>query len=376
MVTSPTSAAQTETRLPAVRPVPPLRIVFFGTPAFAVPSLDALIAARPHQVVGVVTQPDRPRGRGQKLSDAPVKARAVEAGLPILQPERMKDPAFLAALAALNADLGVVAAYGRILTDAILAIPRLGMINVHASILPKYRGAAPVHRAVIAGESSTGVTIMRVVKALDAGPTIVKEHHSVGPDETSDEVERALAKIGARLIVPVVDLLARNNAAEYPQDEALATYAPRLTKDDGVIDWSWPAVRVHNLIRGLHPWPHAFSFLHGKRFILLRSEANPPDLPFQPSPPGTVLEAAGDRLIVATGDGLLRIVEIQAEGKRPMTVRDFLAGHRLAAGDRFSTTVRLKPDSTDETTVLLKPDTTDETNIPPVSSKPDTINGS
>jgi methionyl-tRNA formyltransferase len=350
MVTSPTTAAQTEARLPTVRSVPPLRIVFFGTPAFAVPSLDALIAARPHQVVGVVTQPDRPRGRGQKTSDAPVKARAVEAGLPILQPERMKDPAFLAALTALNADLGVVAAYGRILTDAILAIPRLGMINVHASILPKYRGAAPVHRAVIAGDSSTGVTIMRVVKTLDAGPTIVKEHHSIGPDETSDEVERALARIGARLIVPVVDLLARNNAAEYPQDEALATYAQRLTKHDGVIDWSWPAVRVHNLIRGLHPWPHAFSFLYGKRFILRRSAIDQPDpegpglhtsdvgrvLLDPPVPPGTILEADGDRLIVATGDRRLRIVEIQAEGKRPMTVRDFLAGHRLAAGDRWT----------------------------------------
>ena len=333
MVTSPTTTTQTETRLSAMRSVPPLRIVFFGTPAFAVPSLDALIVARPHQVVCVVTQPDRPRGRGHKTSDAAVKARALAAGLPVLQPERMKDPAFLDQLAALHADLGVVAAYGRILTDDILAIPRLGMINVHASILPTYRGAAPVHRAVIAGESSTGVTIMRVVKALDAGPTIVKEHHPIGPDETSDEVERALARIGARLVVPAVDLLARNNAAEYPQDEALATYAHRLTKDDGVIDWSWPALRVHNLIRGLHPWPHAFSFLHGKRFILLRSEANPP---YPPSPPGTILEADGDRLIIATGDGLLRIVEIQAEGKRPMTVRDFLAGHRLAAGDRWT----------------------------------------
>ncbi len=349
MVNTATTAAQPGTQRPAAPSVPPLRIVFFGTPAFAVPSLDALMAARPHQVVGVVTQPDRPRGRGQKTSDAPVKARAVEAGLPILQPQRMKDPAFLDALTALNADLGVVAAYGRILTDAILAIPRLGMINVHASILPKYRGAAPVHRAVIAGETSTGVTIMRVVKALDAGPTIVKEHHAIGPDETSDEVERALAKIGARLVVPVVDLLARHNAAEYPQDETLATYAHRLTKEDGVIDWSCSAARIHNLIRGLHPWPHAFSFVQGKRVILRRSTrhvSGPPDLPGLPHLPGTIVDADGDRLVVATGDGLLRILEIQAEGKRPMPVRDFLSGHRLAAGDRFET-VRLKPDTTE-----------------------------
>ena len=316
-----------------------LRIVFFGTPAFAVPTLEALLSAAPHTVVGVVTQPDRARGRGQKVSDTPVKARALAAGLPILQPARMKDPAFLDALASWRADLGVVAAYGRILTDAILATPRLGMINVHASLLPRYRGAAPVHRAVIAGETGTGVTIMRVVKALDAGGTIVKEHRPIGPDETSAEVERDLARIGARLLVAVVDLIARNNAVEWPQNDTEATYAHRLTKEDGVVDWSWPAAQVHNLIRGLHPWPHAFSFIQGKRVILRRSAvdaAEPATSPAPHSPPGTILEADGDRLIVAAGDGPIRIIEIQAEGKRPMTARDFLAGHRLAAGDRFT----------------------------------------
>jgi methionyl-tRNA formyltransferase len=329
------ASTQTETRLPTAT-VPPLRIVFFGTPEFAVPTLDALLAAAPHTVVGVVTQPDRPRGRGQKVSDAPVKARALAAGLPVLQPERMKDPEFLDALSAWDTDLGVVAAYGRILTETMLAIPRLGMINVHASLLPRYRGAAPVHRAVIAGELSTGVTIMRVVKALDAGATIVKEHRPIGPDETSEEVERALAQIGARLLVAVVDLMARNNAVEWPQNDAEATYAHRLTKEDGVIDWNWPAARVHNLVRGLHPWPHAFSFLHGKRFILRRSAIDAPGSEGGSGPPGTILEAEGDRLIVATGDGPLRLVEIQAEGKRPMNAREFLAGHRLAAGDRFT----------------------------------------
>jgi methionyl-tRNA formyltransferase len=345
-----------------------LRIVFFGTPAFAVPTLDALLAASPHRVVGVVTQPDRPRGRGQKTSDAPVKARAVEAGLPVLQPERMKDQAFLDALASWGADLGVVAAYGRILTEVILATPRLGMINVHASLLPRYRGAAPVHRAVIAGETRTGVTIMRVVKALDAGGMIAKEARAIGPEETSDEVERDLAVVGARLLAAVVDQIARGSARETPQDEAQATYAHRLTKDDGVVDWSWPAARVHNLIRGLHPWPHAFSFVHGTRFILRRSvvETPGPEGPgLQPTgpglhgtvpvgvvrvlsdPPGTILEADGDRLLVATGEGTIRITEIQAEGKRPMTVRDFLAGHRLTAGDRFSSTARPKPDTPD-----------------------------
>ena len=319
---------------------PPLRIVFFGTPEFAVATLDALLAATPHTVVGAVTQPDRPRGRGQRVSDAPVKVRARAAGVPVLQPERMKDPAFLERLAGWHADLGVVAAYGKILTDAVLATPRLGMINVHGSLLPRYRGAAPVHRAIIEGERATGVTIMRVVKALDAGPMLAKDHRAIGPDETSDEVERDLARLGSRLLVAVVDQIARGSAQDVAQDEAAATYAHRLTKDDGAIDWRWPAVRVHNLIRGLHPWPHAFSFLHGHRLILIRSLA-PSSLPAQDlhSPaqqPGTILEAHGDRLMVATGAGALQVLQLQAEGKRAMSAREFLAGHRLTAGDRFT----------------------------------------
>ncbi len=329
------TATQTDARIPAATKMAALRIVFFGTPEFALPTLDALLASR-HTVVGVVTQPDRPRGRGQKMSDAPVKARAVATGLPLLQPDRMKDPAFLEAFASWNADLGVVAAYGRILTDAILAIPRLGMINVHASLLPRYRGAAPVHRAVIAGDLETGVTIMRVVKALDAGPMLAKVRVGIRPDETSAELERELAQHGAALLARVVDDLGDGAVQDTMQEEAEVTYAHRITKGDGVIDWTWPAARVHNLIRGLHPWPHAFSFVQGKRIILRRSETHLTDPTHVTHPAGTILEADGDRLIIATGDGLLRIVEIQAEGKRPMNVRDFLAGHRLTAGDRFA----------------------------------------
>jgi methionyl-tRNA formyltransferase len=306
--------------------------VFFGTPEFAVPTIDALLASR-HAVVGVVTQPDRPRGRGQKTSHAPVKARALAAGVPVLQPDRLKDPVFLDSLAALQADLGVVAAYGKILTDAVLALPRLGLINVHASLLPRYRGAAPVHRAIIAGEAETGVTIMRVVTALDAGPMLATVARAISPDETSVEVERDLARLGAPLLVSIADDLASGRAHEQPQDDGAATYAHRLTKADGLIDWTSPARGVHNLVRGLHPWPHAFTFLAGHRFIVIRSTVA--DAPLT-DPPGTVLEAKSDRLVVATGAGALRILEIQAEGKRPMTARDFLAGHRLAAGDRFT----------------------------------------
>jgi len=253
----------------------------------------------------------------------------------VLQPDRLKDPAFLDQLTALGADLGVVAAYGKILTDAVLAVPRLGLINVHASVLPRYRGAAPVHRAIIAGERETGVTIMRVVKALDAGPMLASASRAIGPDETSVEVERDLARIGAPLLVSIADDLAAGRAREQPQDDGTATYAHRLTKADGIIDWHWPADRVHNLVRGLHPWPHAFTFLGGHRFIVIRASASAADATGS-APAGTILEAKGDRFLVATGDGALRILEIQAEGKRLMTARDFLAGHRLAAGDRFT----------------------------------------
>ncbi|HEY1912642.1 MAG TPA: methionyl-tRNA formyltransferase [Vicinamibacterales bacterium] len=313
-----------------------LRIVFFGTPAFAVPSLDALLGATPHTVVGVVTQPDRPRGRGQKVSDAPVKARAVAAALPVLQPDVMKDAAFLVRLAALNADLGVVAAYGKILTDAVLATPGLGMINVHASLLPKYRGAAPIHRAVIDGEQLTGVTIMRVVKALDAGPMMAQETVVIPEDATSDAVERDLARVGAGLLTAVVDQIAKGQVVEVEQDAAAATYAKRLSRADGAIDWHWPASRVHNLIRGLHPWPHAFTYVHGKRLILIASTVEADRTPEARPAAGTVIEAAGDSLIVATGSGTIALTQIQAEGKRPMTTREFLAGHPLAAGDTFS----------------------------------------
>jgi methionyl-tRNA formyltransferase len=310
-----------------------LRVLFFGTPDFALVTLDALLRSR-HRVVGVVTQPDKPRGRGQRITESPVKQRAQPAGLPILQPLRLNDESSLNQMAALDPDLGVVAAYGRILTDRVLAMPRLGLLNVHGSVLPQYRGAAPVHRAVIAGDTDTGVTIMRVVQALDAGPMLAVARRPIGPDETSEQIEQALAHLGADLLVTTIDELLSGRIRETPQDETLATYAKRLTKDDGIVDWSWTADRLHNLIRGLHPWPHAFTFLHQRRVILHRSSVAavlPPN-----ADPGTVLEAHGDRLMVATGGGALDLLEIQAEGKRKMPVREFLAGHSVAVGERLA----------------------------------------
>ena len=311
----------------------PLRIVFFGTPNFAVPSLQEIHASR-HPVVAVVTQPDRGRGRGQKSHPSAVKQFALEHGLKVLQPERLRDDLFLESLRALHADLGVVAAYGRILTDTVLATPRLGLINVHASLLPKYRGAAPIHRAVMAGETESGVTIMRIVKALDAGPMIAKAARSIDPDETSIEVENDLARQGARALVQSVDAIAAGRESETPQDDSQATYASKLEKADGVVDWSRSAADIHNQIRGLHPWPHAFSDLDGERMILLRSEVKHGQ-DRRPESYGLILDATADRLDVQTGDGVLRLVTLQREGRRPMSAREFLAGRRISAGARF-----------------------------------------
>ena len=315
----------------ATSPPSRLRVVFFGTPDFAVPTLETLLRSR-HVVAGVVTQPDRPRGRGRQLFDAPVKARAAAAGVPILQPQRLTDASFLERLTALRPDLGVVAAYGKILSDQVLAIPARGFLNVHASLLPRYRGAAPVHRAIIAGERETGVTIMRVVQALDAGPMLARAHRPIAAGETSDEVERDLARLGAALLVVTLDDLAAGRVQETPQDDSQATYAHKLRKDEGLIDWRWTAERLHNLIRGLHPWPHAFTFLGARRFIVRKSQWSAER---SPEAAGTVVDAAGDRLAVAAGSGILEITELQPEGKRPMSARDFLTGHPISSGARF-----------------------------------------
>jgi methionyl-tRNA formyltransferase len=316
-----------------VTEAPSFRIVFFGTPDFAVPTLDALHQSR-HSIVGVVTQPDRGRGRGQHAQAGPVKQRAEQYELTVLQPERLRDEGFLDALQALSPDLGVVAAYGKILTDAVLSIPRQGLINVHASLLPKYRGAAPIHRAIIQGETMTGVTIMRVVKALDAGPMISFATRPIGENETSAEVERDIAQIGARALVDAVDALAEGRASETPQQEFDATYAQKLEKADGIVDWSRTAREIHNQIRGLHPWPHAYSDLQGERIILLQSEVERKLPGVQPTP-GTVLDAHSDQFRVQTGDGVLRLLVVQREGRRPLTAREFLAGRRIQAGARF-----------------------------------------
>ena len=310
-----------------------MRVVFFGTPAFAVPTLSALLDSK-HEVVGVVTQPDKPRGRGQKVTDAPVKALAVERGLRVLQPERLSREAFAPDFLAFGADLGVVAAYGKILPQWLLDAPTHGMINVHASLLPKYRGAAPVHRAVINGEVETGVTIMRVVKALDAGPMMARVPRRIGPNESADVVERDLAALGADLLVRVVDDIATGRAHETPQDDAQATYAQRLTKEEGLIDFTLSAEAVHNRIRGLRPWPTAYTYFHGRRLVIHHARLSA----MSPSghAPGTCVSAGADGITVACGDGAaIDILQLQPEGRRAMSARDYLAGHGVLAGQRF-----------------------------------------
>jgi methionyl-tRNA formyltransferase len=309
----------------------PLTILFMGTPDFAVPTLARLIASR-HRVAAVLSQPDRPRGRGQKLTPSPVKALAVEHGIPVWHPEKLRDEPFLPDVRGLGADLAVVAAYGRILPEALIGIPRFGTINVHASLLPRWRGAAPVHRAVIAGDRVTGVTIMRVVKALDAGAMFAARSRPIGPDETSPEVERDLASMGADLLLDVVEQIAAGTATETPQDESAVTYAPKVAREEGAVSWDQPAEALHNLVRGLQPWPLVSARLGGLRVLIHRTRVGGDPVP---GPPGS-LSPAGDAITVScAGGSTLAVLSLQPEGRRVMSAREFLAGRPLAAGARF-----------------------------------------
>jgi methionyl-tRNA formyltransferase len=312
----------------------PLRLIYFGTPQFAVPSLRKLIASS-HIVLGVVSQPDRPRGRGHHLTPTAAKTVALEHGIPILQPEKIRTEEFLDAVRALRPDLGVVAAYGKILPEALLQIPPRGMINVHGSLLPRWRGAAPVHRAVIAGDTVTGVTIMRVVKELDAGAMFATVTRPIGPNDTSVEVEKDLADMGGDLLVQVVDQIADGTARETPQPRDGVTYASKILKTEGLVDWSLPAIQLHNLVRGLQPWPLVSARLAGTRILIHRSTVLPDTTSAEA---GTLVRASRDELDVAGGDGgVLRILALQPEGRRVMTAREFLASRRIEAGSRLET---------------------------------------
>jgi methionyl-tRNA formyltransferase len=311
-------------------------VVFLGTPGFAVPSLQALLGSR-HSVIAVVTQPDRPSGRGRLLATPPVKSLAMEAAVPILQPATMKDEAVAARMRDLNCDLGVVVAYGRILPDAVLGATSLGFVNVHASLLPRHRGAAPIHHAVMSGDATTGVTIMRVVRELDSGPIFLQASRPIGPEETSEVIERDLAELGARLLIDTIDRLADGTAVETEQDHSRATYAPRLTRADGLIDWTASAQHVHDKVRGLHPWPYAHTFLRGARWTVRRTDL-PARIQGADADGGRIIRVSSDGIEVVAGDGnTVRILEVQLDSRRAMPAREFLAGHEVTPGDRLGT---------------------------------------
>ena len=291
-----------------------------------------------HEVVAVVTQPDRPRGRGRRVLASAVKKLAAAEGLQVLQPDRLADEQFRAGLDACPHDLAVVAAYGRLLPDWLLNACQHGAINVHASLLPKWRGAAPVHRAIMAGEKETGVTIIRLVKEMDAGPMLARRARPIGPADTNAVVEADLAGIGATLMVETVDRIASGTVVPEEQNHALATFAPRLTRADGTIDWRRPAQAIHDQVRGLHPWPHASAVLGGRRYLIHGTEVVSPRPEGISSavPPGTLVEARSSNLVVAVGDGqAIAIHELQPEGRKRVSARAFLAGHHWQAGIRF-----------------------------------------
>jgi methionyl-tRNA formyltransferase len=315
-----------------------MRIIFLGTPDFAIPSLAALLEAG-HEVVAVVTQPDRPSGRRRKMTESPVKAFARERGLPVHSAEDVNDPAFVETLAELEPDLIVVAAFGQKLGPDILNLPRYGCINVHASLLPRHRGAAPVAHAILAGDSETGVTIMEMAESIDTGAILAQQAVPIGPSETAGELEERLAKLGARLLLGTIGKLAGGWSELIPQDEAQATRAPSLRKKDGLIDWSRPADSLDRFVRAMTPWPGAFTFWHRPQKQPLRlvvKDASPDTQRDDGTEaPGTVLSTDDDRLTVQAGEGVLHILRLQPAGKRTMPTGDFLRGHDIGPGSRL-----------------------------------------
>lgn len=306
-----------------------MRILFMGTPDFAVPSLEALLAAG-HEVVGVFTQPDKPKNRGMKLQPPPVKVCAQAHNVPVFQPVKLRDGTALEQIQALAPELIVVAAYGRILPDEILDAPPKGCINVHSSLLPRYRGAAPINWAILNGDQETGVTIMHMAHDLDAGDIIAQTVTPIDPNESAEVLYTRLAQMGGALLVETVAQIADGTAPRIPQDSAGVTFAPMLSRELSPIDWTHPAQKIHNQVRGLLPWPTATTEaitgaplkLFDTRVLDQRSTAAP----------GTVLSAGKEGIDVACGDGaILRILELQAVGKKRMKAADYLRGNPLSA---------------------------------------------
>jgi methionyl-tRNA formyltransferase len=315
--------------------VAPLRIIFCGTPAFALPSLRLLIAQPDYKIEGVITQPDRPRGRGQETGASVVKAAAVAAGIPVHQPEKIRTDEWAEYFTRTAPDVVVIIAYGQIISARLIAIPRLGWINLHGSLLPKYRGAAPIHWAIANGETHTGLTTMQIDAGLDTGPTLLKYETEIGVDETSPELYVRLTEAGAPLMLETLRGLERGSIVAVAQDNARASLAPPLKKEDGRIDWSLDARKIYNRMRGMQPWPGAFTLFRGKQCAIWGRPAERGAAEAGNIPPGTILAAGGELLVVCGGATALQAEFVQVEGRKRVTAREFANGARLVGGEGF-----------------------------------------
>ncbi len=305
-----------------------MKIVFMGTPDFALASLDKLIDGG-YEIAAVVTQPDRPKGRGKKLTPPPVKERALGAGLRVLQPERVKDSGFIEALKELSPDIIIVVAYGQILPEEIINLPAMGCINVHASLLPKYRGAAPINWCIINGESRTGVTTMYMDKGMDTGDILLQRETEIGENETAGELHERLAALGADLLLETLEGLQRNEVERKAQDHSAATYAPQLDRETGRVDWNSDAKSIYNLIRGTNPWPGCYTVYKGERMKLWEAKVLEQK---SRGTAGKVLEAGHGGMLVQAGSGTLLVTKIQMPSSRVMTVDEYLRGNSLETG--------------------------------------------
>lgn len=306
-----------------------MRAVFLGTPAFAVPTLKALVRAG-HDVAAVFTQPDRPKGRGNQLSASPVKEAALRLDIPVFQPERIRRPENVDHLRSLKADVMIVVGYGQIIPQTIIDLPRHGILNVHASLLPKYRGAAPIQWAIANGEQETGVTIMRIDAGLDTGDMMAKQNTAIGPDETAIELSARLAPMGASLLVSVLDDIASDRARYVKQDDSAATLAPILKKEDGLIDWKQSASVIYNRFRGFQPWPGAYTPFRGAQLTITSARPSP----YESAEPGAII-ASKKRLAVGCGSGVLELLEVQPAAKKRMSAESFLNGIKPQDGERL-----------------------------------------
>jgi methionyl-tRNA formyltransferase len=308
-----------------------LKVLFLGTAEFACPTLESLLAS-PHEVTGVVTQPDRPRGRGQKTQPPPVKSLAQKAGLPVHQPEKIRDPAFLKVLQSIQPELMVVVAYGQILSAPVLAVPPRGCVNVHGSLLPKYRGAAPIARAILAGETRTGITTLLMDPGMDTGPILLTEETEIDEEDATGTLHDRLARMGARVLLRTLEGLESNTLTPKPQDHSRATLAPKIEKEESRVRWSASPRQTFNQIRAFDPWPGAFTLLGGRILKVFRPRLIEGG---GQEPPGTIVRASEEGFLVAVPQGYLLVREAQLESRPRMRVSDFLRGNPLAPGARL-----------------------------------------